>query len=166
MSHSDESRLQFRVMCVGDQSGLRHRYARILFSGTTGFDLRPSSCKQTHFVSMAYAAPHHGFRTLVIVWLAQSLSVIGSGMTGFALNVYLAQVLYPAPEQKPELALAFTVLNLGFTIPFVFCGPLAGAWADRHDRKQIMIVTNTANGLISVLTVFLSSPEASSSGCW
>ena len=155
MSHSDESRLQFRVMCVGDQSGLRHRYARILFSGTTGFDLRPSSCKQTHFVSMAYAAPHHGFRTLVIVWLAQSLSVIGSGMTGFALNVYLAQVLYPAPEQKPELALAFTVLNLGFTIPFVFCGPLAGAWADRHDRKQIMIVTNTANGLISVLTVFL-----------
>lgn len=115
---------------------------------------------------MAYAAPHHGFRTLVIVWLAQSLSVIGSGMTGFALNVYLAQVLYPAPEQKPELALAFTVLNLGFTIPFVFCGPLAGAWADRHDRKQIMIVTNTANGLISVLTVFLSSPEASSSGCW
>jgi MFS family permease len=104
---------------------------------------------------MAYAAPHHGFRTFVIVWLAQSLSVIGSGMTGFALNVYLAQVLYPAPEQKPELALAFTVLNLGFTIPFVFGGPLAGAWADRHDRKQIMIVTNTANGLISLLTVFL-----------
>jgi DHA3 family macrolide efflux protein-like MFS transporter len=142
-------------MCVGDQSGLRHRYARILFSGTTGFDLRPSSCKQTQFVSMAYAAPHHGFRTFVIVWFAQSLSVIGSGMTGFALNVYLAQVLYPAPEQKPELALAFTVLNLGFTIPFVFGGPLAGAWADRHDRKQIMIVTNTANGLISLLTVFL-----------
>jgi MFS transporter, DHA3 family, macrolide efflux protein len=104
---------------------------------------------------MAYAAPRHGFRTFVIVWLAQSLSVIGSGMTGFALNVYLAQVLYPAPEQKPELALAFTVLNLGFTIPFVFGGPLAGAWADRHDRKQIMIVTNTANGLISLLTVFL-----------
>src|SRR6266853_3790623 len=74
-----------------------------------------------------------------------SLSVIGSGMTGFALNVYLAKVLYPAPEQKPELALAFTVLNLGFTIPFVFGGPLAGAWADRHDRKQSMIVTNTAN---------------------
>jgi MFS family permease len=89
---------------------------------------------------MAYVAPRHGFRTFVIVWLAQSLSVIGSGMTGFALNVYLAQVLYPAPEQKPELALAFTVLNLGFTIPFVFGGPLAGAWADRHDRKQTMIV--------------------------
>ncbi len=101
---------------------------------------------------MAYEPPRHGFRTFVIVWAAQSLSVIGSGMTGFALSVYLAQVLYPAPEQKAELALAFTVLNLGFTIPFVFGGPLAGAWADRHDRKRIMIATNTANGLIAFLT--------------
>ena len=104
---------------------------------------------------MAYAPPRHGFRTFLIVWVAQSLSVIGSGMTGFALNVYLAQVLYPAPEQKAELALAFTVLNLGFTIPFVFGGPLAGAWADRHDRKQIMIVTNIAEGLITLLTFLL-----------
>ena len=105
--------------------------------------------------SMAYAPPRHGFRTFLIVWVAQSLSVIGSGMTGFALNVYLAQVLYPAPEQKVELALAFTVLNLGFTIPFVFGGPLAGAWADRHDRKQIMIAANTANGLATLLTFIL-----------
>jgi MFS transporter, DHA3 family, macrolide efflux protein len=104
---------------------------------------------------MEYEPPRHGFRTFVIVWAAQSLSVIGSGMTGFALSVYLAQVLYPAPEQKAELALAFTVLNLGFTIPFVFGGPLAGAWADRHDRKRIMIATNTANGLIAFLTFTL-----------
>src|SRR5262245_58118329 len=104
---------------------------------------------------MTYTPPSRGFRTFVIVWAAQSLSVIGSGMTGFALNVYLAQILYPAPDQKAELALAFTVLNLGFTIPFVFGGPLAGAWADRHDRKLIMIVTNTASGLITLLTFIL-----------
>jgi DHA3 family macrolide efflux protein-like MFS transporter len=104
---------------------------------------------------MTYTPPAHGFRTFVLVWAAQSLSVIGSGMTGFALNVYLAQVLYPAPEQKAELALAFTALNLGFTIPFVFGGPLAGAWADRHDRKQIMIATNLANGLTTLVTLLL-----------
>src|SRR5215475_3992287 len=116
-----------------------------------GYDLPLVS----HVDKMAYAPPQHGFRTFVIVWAAQSLSVIGSGMTAFALNVYLAQVLYPAPDQKVELALAFTVLNLGFTIPFVFGGPLAGAWADRHDRKQIMIVANTANGLTTLLTFIL-----------
>ena len=106
-------------------------------------------------IVQTYTPPAHGFRTFVVVWAAQSLSVIGSGMTGFALNVYLAQVLYPAPEQKAELALAFTALNLGFTIPFVFGGPLAGAWADRHDRKQIMIVTNVINGMATLATLTL-----------
>lgn len=104
---------------------------------------------------MAYAPPPRGFRTFVIMWLAQSLSVIGSGMTGFAMNVYLAQTLYPAPEQKAELALAFTILNLGFWIPYVFGGPFAGAWVDRHDRKQILIATNIAKGLIAVATFAL-----------
>jgi MFS transporter, DHA3 family, macrolide efflux protein len=104
---------------------------------------------------MVYVPPRHGFRTFAIVWAAQSLSVVGSGMTSFALNVYLAQVLFPAPERKADLALAFTLLNLGFTIPFVFGGPVAGAWADRLDRKRIMIITNTASGLISLLTLGL-----------
>lgn len=104
---------------------------------------------------MAYAPPQHGFRTFVIMWLAQSLSVIGSGMTGFAMNVYLAQTLYPAPEQKAELALAFTVLNLGFWIPYVFGGPFAGAWVDRHDRRLILIATNIAKGLVAIATFAL-----------
>lgn len=107
---------------------------------------------------MAYSPPPHGFRIFVIMWLAQSLSVIGSGMTGFAMNVYLAQTLYPAPEQKAELALAFTILNLGFWIPYVFGGPFAGAWVDRNDRKQILIATNIAKGLIAaaILALMLS----------
>jgi hypothetical protein len=57
---------------------------------------------------MTYVPPAHGFRTFLVLWASQSLSVIGSGMTGFALNVYLAQTLYPAADQKAELAFAFT----------------------------------------------------------
>ena len=53
---------------------------------------------------MAYAPPRHGFRTFVIIWAAQSLSVIGSGMTGFALNVYLAQVLRVEHSASPDAA--------------------------------------------------------------
>jgi MFS family permease len=99
--------------------------------------------------------PAHGFRTFLIVWVTQSLSVIGSGMTGFALNIYLAQVLYPAPTQKTELALALAVLNIGFVIPFVFGAPLAGACADRHDRKRIMMAADAANAVLSLVTVVL-----------
>jgi MFS transporter, DHA3 family, macrolide efflux protein len=111
------------------------------------FDWRPGGPAVQWLTLLLSTASAH----LSIVWLAQSLSVIGSGMTGFALNVYLAQVLYSAPEQRAELALAFTLLNLGFTIPFVIGGPVAGAWADRHDRRLIMIVTNPASGLTSLL---------------
>ena len=64
---------------------------------------------------MTYTPPPHGFRTFTIVWLTQSLSVIGGAMMGFALNVYLVQGLYPAPEQRAELALALTALNLAFS---------------------------------------------------
>jgi DHA3 family macrolide efflux protein-like MFS transporter len=125
------------------------------FSCLASVDLLRPQAGRAIVQTSTYTAPARGFRTFVILWAAQSLSVIGSGMTGFALNVYLAQMLYPAPVQKAELALAFTALNLGFTIPFVFGGPLAGAWADRHDRKQIMIATNLINGLTTALTLAL-----------
>jgi DHA3 family macrolide efflux protein-like MFS transporter len=99
--------------------------------------------------------PAHGMRTFLVVWVTQSVSVIGSGMTGFALNIYLAQVLYSAPSQKVALALALAALNIGFVIPFVFGAPLAGAFADRHDRKRIMIMADAGNAALSLVTVAL-----------
>ena len=59
---------------------------------------------------MTYTPPSHGFRTFLVLWATQSLSVVGSGMTGFVLNVYLAQTLYPEAHQKAEPAFAFTAL--------------------------------------------------------
>ena len=109
---------------------------------------------------MTYTPPAHGFRTFVIVWLTQSLSVMGSALTVFAVNIYLAQVLYPRPEQKPELAWAITAFNLAFAVPVVFGAPLAGAWADRHDRRATMIAMDTLNGLLSLLLVALMLSHA------
>jgi MFS transporter, DHA3 family, macrolide efflux protein len=104
---------------------------------------------------LSYTPPPNGFRTFTIVWLTQSLSVVGGAMMGFALNIYLVQGLYPAPEQKPELALALTALNLAFFIPVVFAAPLAGAFADRHDRKRTMILADVLNGLVCVVIIML-----------
>jgi MFS family permease len=109
---------------------------------------------------MTYTPPPHGFRTFVVVWLTQSVSVVGSAMTGFVLNIYLVQVLYPTPEQKPELALAITALNLGYALPVIFGAPLAGAWADRHDRKRTMIVADATNALICILLIVLIQENA------
>jgi MFS transporter, DHA3 family, macrolide efflux protein len=104
---------------------------------------------------VTYQAPPHGFRTFVIVWATQSISVFGSALTFFALNIWLAQTLYPRPEQKSQLALALSLVSLAFAIPVVFAAPLAGAWADRHDRKRTMITMDVANGVLTFIVALL-----------
>lgn len=102
-----------------------------------------------------YTPPANGFRTFLIVWATQSVSVFGSALTGFAINIWMLTSLYPLPEQKPQLAGALALVNLAFAIPAIFAAPIAGAWADRHDRKRIMMATDFFSGLISVLLMIL-----------
>ncbi len=104
---------------------------------------------------MAYEPPKNGFRTFVIVWATQSVSVLGSALTGFAMTIWLTQVLYPLPEQRQELALALSSVGLGFALPMILMTPIAGAWADRHDRKRTMILTDFISGCASLLLAFL-----------
>lgn len=108
-------------------------------------------------MSETYTPPPNGFRTFIIVWVTQSISVFGSALTFFAMTIYLTQVMYPAVEQKSELSYALTAVALAFGIPNIIAAPLAGAWADRHDRKRTMLVMDFANGLISLLMVWLIS---------
>ncbi|HJW89791.1 MAG TPA: hypothetical protein VJ436_04030, partial [Anaerolineales bacterium] len=91
---------------------------------------------------MAYQPPPNGFRTFLIVWITQSVSVFGSALTFFTVNIWLTQSLYPLPEQKAQLAFALSAIGLAFGLPTVFGAPLAGAWADRHDRKRTMIAAD------------------------
>ncbi|HWI61394.1 MAG TPA: MFS transporter [Symbiobacteriaceae bacterium] len=102
----------------------------------------------------AYQAPKHGFRTFTIIWATQSVSVIGTALTLFAINIYLAQVIYPLPEQKPQLAWGFMVLNLAHFIPQLVFAPLAGAWADRHDRKRTMFIADLLSCLLSAVLAY------------
>ncbi len=104
---------------------------------------------------MAYEAPKHGFRTFVIVWLSQSASVLGSALTVFALQVWLTKVAYPLPEQKPQLAMAISATMLCHMVPMLLFAPIAGAWADRHDRKRTMMMTDVASALVSLTLMAL-----------
>jgi DHA3 family macrolide efflux protein-like MFS transporter len=102
-----------------------------------------------------YQAPPNGWRTFLILWITQSVSVVGSALTGFAITVWLTTSLYPDPAQKPQLAWALSALNLSFAIPVVFGAPIAGAFVDRHDRKRTMMAMDFANGCVAVLTAGL-----------
>ena len=102
-----------------------------------------------------YQPPARGWRTFLIVWATQSVSVFGSALTFFAINVWLAQSLYPNPEQKAQLAAALSAVSVAFAVPIVFGAPLAGAWADRHDRRRTMLAMDLASGLLSLLLAAL-----------
>lgn len=104
---------------------------------------------------MPYEAPPGGFRTFVIVWVSQSVSVFGSAMTYFAINIWLVQSVYPRPEQRAELAWALAALGLALALPAVVATPVAGALADRLDRKRLMLATDLANGVLMALTAYL-----------
>jgi MFS transporter, DHA3 family, macrolide efflux protein len=99
--------------------------------------------------SPAYQPPANGFRTFVIIWVTQSISMIGSALTFFCITILLTVVLYPAPEQKTQLAFALSAVSLAFGLPNVIFAPIAGAWADRYDRKTIMIVMDYIGAILS-----------------
>ena len=98
-----------------------------------------------------YQPPANGFRTFVLVWLTQSVSFLGTMVGWFALTVWLSQ---QATTQE-ALGAALATLGLVNTVPTVFLAPLAGAWADRHDRKLTMLGADVLSGLLSILTFWL-----------
>lgn len=107
---------------------------------------------------MAYQAPAGGFRTFLIVWLSQSVSVFGSALTGFALNIWLVQTAYPLPEQKPQLAWALAAQGLVQSVTSFIATPVAGALADRFDRRGLMIMVDILSGIVMIGgTVLLAS---------
>lgn len=104
--------------------------------------------------SPKYEAPPNGFRTFVAIWVTQAFSAFGSQLTFFALTIWLAGDLYSRDEQKPQLAFALSAISLAFTLS-VLIAPIAGAWADRHDRKRTMLLVDVANGVLSLLLMGL-----------
>lgn len=80
-----------------------------------------------------------GFSAFLILWATQSVSMFGSALTTFAVNVWLAQTLYPGPEQRSELAWALTALSVIEAVVIVVSAPVAGVWVDRHDRRKTML---------------------------
>lgn len=88
--------------------------------------------------------------------MSQTLSLFGTMVTQFAVNVWLARDLFPLASQKPQLALALTVTGFAATAPLIFGMPLAGAYADRHDRKRILVASNGVLALLSAGFVALT----------
>ncbi|WP_051096830.1 MFS transporter [Deinococcus aquatilis] len=96
-----------------------------------------------------------GWRTFLWLWSSQALSVLGSGLSGFAFNIYLTQTRFPLESQKPELAAALSLTALGWALAAIVGAPLAGALADRLDRRRMMLTADVLNAVLSAGAVAL-----------
>jgi DHA3 family macrolide efflux protein-like MFS transporter len=82
-----------------------------------------------------------------VMWTSQAFSLIGSAVVEFALAWYLTR------ETGKAAILATAVLVA--MIPQIVLGPLIGPFIDRWNRKMIMIFSDLAITLITVVLVFL-----------
>lgn len=85
-----------------------------------------------------------GFTT---VWVGQVISLLGSGMTWFALTIWAWEIT----GQATALAL------VGFFAfgPTVLLSPVAGALVDRWNRKLVMMFSDLAAGISTVVVMAL-----------
>jgi MFS family permease len=89
-------------------------------------------------------------RTFRIVWLGQLLSLFGSGLTAFALGVWV--------YQQTGSMTRFALVLFSGSIPGVLLLPVAGLLADRWDRRLTMILSDAGAGLgaLALALMFLS----------
>ena len=87
-----------------------------------------------------------------VVWVGQVVSLLGTGMTQFALTIWAWHVT----GEATALAL---VGFFGFFPRIVFT-PLAGALVDRWSRKAVMIASDLAAGLSTVAVFVLYRLDA------
>ncbi|MCP4664041.1 MAG: MFS transporter [bacterium] len=88
-----------------------------------------------------------GLRTFAIILTGQFVSLIGSGMTGFALGVWVFQTTRSATQ--------FSLMSFCGALPAILVAPLAGVLVDRWDRRWAMILTDFVAGLAAVAILLL-----------
>ncbi len=94
----------------------------------------------------------NSMKTFYTVWFGQLISTLGSGLTGFALGVWLY-------ERTGSVTL-FALNILAFSLPSVLMAPFVGVMTDRYDRRKIMLVGDLGAGISTLVLFLLLSSDA------
>ena len=86
-------------------------------------------------------------KPFLILWSTQSLSQLGSSMTGFSLSLWL--------YQKTGSALQTALLSICSYAPYVVMSIFAGAFSDRWDKKKIMLACDAFAACCTITVLFL-----------
>ena len=89
-----------------------------------------------------------GMATFLLVWAGQLVSLLGSGLTHFALGVWV--------YQREGSATDLGAVLLTSAVAGGICTPFAGALADRMDRRRLMIHADAALAVVTLALLVLS----------
>jgi DHA3 family macrolide efflux protein-like MFS transporter len=109
--------------------------------------LLTSSSQITKESKMRDNPTNPALKTFLTVWLGQSVSLIGSGLTSFALGVWVFEGSGSITQ--------FALIGLFAVLPRVLLSPMAGVIVDRWDRRRAMILSDAGAGLCTLSVVVL-----------
>jgi DHA3 family macrolide efflux protein-like MFS transporter len=90
-----------------------------------------------------------GMFGFTIVWLGQIVSVLATNMSAFALTIWVFQ--------KTGSATALGLVQVFFITPLLIITPFAGVLVDRHNRKLMMMVSDSVAGMATIAILLLQA---------
>lgn len=90
------------------------------------------------------------FKKYILLWISQSVSGLGSSMTGFALILWA--------YGQSHSALSVSLMSFCNYVPYVLFSLFVGGFIDRHSKKAVMLVSDSiaAAGSLAVLAFLLA----------
>ena len=100
-------------------------------------------------MSISQPAPNRptGMFGFTIVWIGQIFSLLGTSMTGFAMTIWA--------YEKTNAATALALVGFFFVAPMLIASPFAGALVDRSNRKLMMMLSDIASGIATIVILIL-----------
>lgn len=94
---------------------------------------------------MARKSASHGMRMYWIVWAGNLISSMGTSIGSFSLVVWIYDQTKSASQFSTMMTLA--------AVTSLVCMPIGGSFADRFDRRKILIAGNLASAVMTLLMV-------------
>lgn len=91
--------------------------------------------------------PLTGMRAFTIVWVGQVVSLLGTAMSNFGLTLWA----YEVTGRATPLAM----IGFFFMTPMVVLGPFVGTLVDRGNRKLMMMLSDLAAALTTLIVLVL-----------
>ncbi|HUX77072.1 MAG TPA: MFS transporter [Anaerolineae bacterium] len=88
-----------------------------------------------------------GMAGFTIVWIGQVVSLLGTAMSNFALTLWTYEVTGKATP--------LAMVGFFFVTPMVVLGPFVGVLVDRGNRKVMMMLSDLAAALVTVIVLAL-----------